>query len=98
MKINLESEQQGGSYFVRVDHMRDGSPRTTFLRMEDIKSWESNTKSKVDDRWDWTLTTVQGDVYHVTDNFRHIMSSADWYPREVDVRKNGRRTWEQWTK
>ena len=98
MKFNLESEQQGGAYFVRVDHIRDGEKLTSFIRMDDVKNWETNSKSKVGDQWNWTLTTVHGDVYHVTDNFRHIMSSADWYPREVDVARNGRRTWEQWTK
>ena len=98
MKFNLESEQQGGAYFVQIDHIREGEEYTTFVRMDDIKSWESNRKNKMGDQWRWTLTTVQGDVYKVTENFRHIMSTADWYPREVDVSKNARRTWERWTK
>ena len=98
MKFNLESEQQGGAYFVQVDHIRDGEEYTTFVRMDDIKCWESNRKKKVGDHWSWTLTTVQGDTYNVTESFRHIMSTADWYPREVDVDKNARRTWERWTK
>jgi hypothetical protein len=52
MKFNLESEQQGGAYFVQIDHVREDEEYTTFVRMDDIKSWESNRKKKMGDRWD----------------------------------------------
>jgi len=91
MKINVESTQEGGAFFVNFTHVRDGKNYHTYIRLENIKSWESTTESRQADRATrWILETMQGDRYYTLSNFNHIMSTVTWFPRPSDGRGNGR--------
>ena len=91
MKINVDSSQSGGAYFVNFTHVKDGDSYHAYIKLEDIKSWESVAMSGNHDKSTrWKLTTVQGDIYYTLNNFGHIMSTSSWYPRSSDGRGTGR--------
>jgi len=91
MKINVESSQEAGANFVNFTHVRDGKNFHTYIRLQDIKSWESIAGSGRADRTTrWRLNTVQGDVYYTLNNFNEIMTTNKWYPRHGDGNGVGR--------
>jgi len=91
MKINVESSQSGGAYFVNFTHVKDGDNYHAYIKMEDIKSWESVAMSRKHDKFTrWKLTTIQGDIYYTLNNFGHIMTTSRWYPRPSDGHGTGR--------
>jgi hypothetical protein len=91
MKINVDSSQDGGAYFVNFTHVRDGDNYHAYIKLEDIKAWESVAASRRHDRSTrWKLTTTQGDVYYTLNNFDHIMSTSRWFPRPKDGSGSGR--------
>jgi len=91
VKINLETTQEGGAFFVSFTHVRDGENYHAYIRLEDIKSWESVAMSSKHDRATrWRLQTVQGDSYYTLSNFTEIMTTSCWYPRPSDGKGLGR--------
>ncbi|MAF25060.1 hypothetical protein CL634_05740 [bacterium] len=91
MKINLDSSQEGGTYFVNFTHVENGDNYHTYIKLEDIKSWESIAESGGADRSTrWKLTTIQGDIYYTLNTFNDIMSTTNWYPRPSDGSGHGR--------
>lgn len=91
MKINVDSSQEGGAYFVSFTHVVDGENYHTYLRLEDIKSWTATAMSDhVDRSTRWRLETVNGDNYYTLSNFNEIMTTSKWYPRSTDGRGLGR--------
>lgn len=91
MKINVDSTREAGANFVDFTHVRNGENYHAFIRLQDIKSWESIAMSgKADRATRWRLTTVQGDVYYTLNNFNEIMTTTRWYPRPSDGRHTGR--------
>ena len=91
MKINLDTAQEGGAFFVNFTHVREGENYHTFMRLEDIKSWESIAMSPQHDRATrWRLQTVHGDNYYTLNNFNEIMTTSRWYPRPSDGNGLGR--------
>jgi hypothetical protein len=91
MKINLETAQDGGAFFVSFTHVRDGENYHAFIRLEDIKSWESIVGSGSHDRSSrWRLKTRDGDCYYTLSNFHEIMTTTQWYPRDADGKGMGR--------
>ena len=91
MKINLDTAQEGGAYFVNFTHVREGENYHAYIRLEDVKSWESVAMSSKHDRAArWRLQTVQGDSYYTLNNFTEIMTTSKWYPRSTDGTGQGR--------
>ena len=91
MKINVDSHQEGGAYFVSFTHVANKINYHTYIRLEDIKSWTSVAKSGGADRSTrWLLETKDGDVYYTLTNFNEIMETSKWYPRSTDGRGAGR--------
>ena len=91
MKINLETAQDGGAFFVSFTHVRDGDNYHAYIRLEDIKSWEAAVSSHGDDRATrWSLQTTNGDIYYTLSNFHEIMTTTRWYPRPSDGSGIGR--------
>ena len=91
MKINVDSSQDGGTYFVNFTHVRDGENYHAYIKLEDVKAWESVAVSRSANRATrWKLTTVQGDTYYTLNNFDHIMSTSRWFPRPQDGTGSGR--------
>ncbi len=91
MKINVDTAQQSGAFFVNFTHVRDGENYHTFIRLEDIKSWESvAAPGSVDRASRWCLRTTQGDTYYTLNNFNEIMTTSNWYPRTTDGKGLGR--------
>ena len=91
MKINLETAQEGGAFFVSFTHVRDDENYHTFIRLEDIKSWESIVGSGNPDRASrWCLKTRDGASYYTLSNFNEIMTTSRWYPRPTDGTGIGR--------
>jgi len=39
MKINVETAQEGGAYFVNFTHVREGENYHAYIRLEDVKFW-----------------------------------------------------------
>jgi len=91
VKINLETTQEGGAFFVSFTHVRDGENYHTYIRLEDIKSWESVAMSRDQNKASrWCLKTAQGDTYYTLSNFNEIMTTSRWYPRLSDGKGLGR--------
>lgn len=91
MKINVDTAQQSGAFFVNFTHVRDGENYHTFIRLEDITSWESVASPGNKDRAKrWRLRTRQGDSYYTLSNFNEIMTTSNWYPRPNDGKGLGR--------
>lgn len=85
MKINVDTTNPGGAFFVSFTHVRGDENYHTFIRLEDIKSWESVTNSGNADRATrWCLKTIHGDTYYTLSNFNEIMTTSRWYPRPTD--------------
>ena len=91
MKLNLDTTTDGTSYYVNFTHVRDGDNFHIYIKLEDIKSWESVAMSGDQDRATrWRLTTVQEDTYYTRNNFTEIMRTSYRYPRPADGRNQGR--------
>lgn len=91
MKINVDSSQEGGAYFVNFTHVSAGKSYHAYIRLNDIKLWESVAMSGGHDKATrWKLITIQGDIYYTLNNFNHIMTTARWYPRDSDGAGQGR--------
>ena len=91
MKLNLDTTTDGTSYYVNFTHVRDGDNVHTYIKLDDIKSWESVAMSGAHDRATrWRLTTVQGDNYYTLNNFTEIMTTSRRYPGSTDGRGHGR--------
>lgn len=91
MRINLDTIQEGGAFFVSFAHVRDGENYHTHIRLEDVKSWEAAAGSQESDRTTrWRLQTTQGDSCYTLSNFHEIMTTSRWYPRPSDGAGQGR--------
>lgn len=91
MKINLETPQEKGAFFVSFTHVRDGDNYHAYIRLEDIRSWEASVNSSDADRATrWRLQTTSGDIYYTLSNFHEIMTTTRWYPRPSDGSGMGR--------
>lgn len=91
MKLNLDATKDSTAYFVNFTHVRDGENFHAYIKLEDIKAWESIARSsKYDRATRWRLLTVQGDVYYTLNNFNEIMTTAQLYPRPTDGKGCGR--------
>jgi len=91
VKLNLDTTTDGTAHFVNFTHVRDGENFHIYIKLEDIKSWESVASSSAHDRATrWCLTTAQGDAYYTLNNFTEIMTTSCQYPRLTDGRGHGR--------
>jgi len=89
--LNIDDSNDISEYFVNFTHVRDGENYHIYIRLKDIKSWESIARSRDRDRSTrWKLTTTQGDVYYTLNNFSHIMTTSTKYPRPADGSGIGR--------
>ena len=91
MNLNLDTNSASSEYFVIFTHVRDGENYHVYIKLNDIKSWESVAmSSKADRATRWKLTTVQNDVYYTLSNFNEIMTTNRKFPRSKDGRGMGR--------
>lgn len=91
MKLNLDATPEAKAHYVNFTHVRDGENFHIYIKLEDIKCWESVAMSGTHDRATrWCLTTVQGDVYYTLNNFNEIMTTCILYPRSSDGQCQGR--------
>jgi len=91
VKLNLDATPQSTAYYVNFTHVRDGDNFHTYLKLEDIKCWESVAMSGAHDRATrWRLVTVQGDIYYTLNTFNEIMTTSRLYPRPSDGNGTGR--------
>ena len=91
MKLNLDATPESMTYYVNFTHVRDGDNFHIYIKLEDIKCWESVAMSGAHDRSTrWCLTTVQGDTYYTLNNFNEIMTTSTLYPRPSDGKSTGR--------
>jgi hypothetical protein len=91
MNLSLDTSVDEGEYFINFTHVRDGENYHIYLRLKDIKLWESVAMSRSHDRATrWRLETVHGDVYFTLNNFNEIMTTSRKYPRSTDGSGTGR--------
>ena len=91
MNLNLDTTPDISEHFVNFTHVRDGDNFHIYIRMRDIKSWESVAMSSKHDRSTrWKLTTIHGDEYFTLNNFSEIMTTCRQYPRPSDGAGTGR--------
>ena len=91
MNLSLEDTYDGSEYYVNFTHVRGGENYHAYIRLKDIKSWESVAMASSADRSTrWRLTTVQGDEYFTLNTFSHIMETSRKFPRPGDGRGMGR--------
>ncbi len=88
MRINVEGDTEIGAYFVSFTHVLDGKNHHTYIRMDDIKSFD-NTLESQDRATRWRLETNNGDVYYTLNSFIDIMDSNKWFPRQREGTKTG---------
>lgn len=91
MNLNLDTTTDESEYFINFTHVRDGDNFHIYLKLKDVKSWESVAMSaKADRATRWRLITVQNDVYYTLNNFNEIMTTSRRYPRPNDGKGTGR--------
>ena len=88
MKINVEGGHEEGAYFVNFTYVKDSKNHHAYIRMDDIKSFQSDLKSQ-DRSTRWRLETVGGDIYYTLNSFIDIMDTNRWFPKHREGRKNG---------
>ena len=88
MRINVEGDTEIGAYFVNFVHVRDGKNFHADIRMDDIKSFESEVGNQ-DRSTRWRLKTNGGDVYYTLNSFIDIMDTNKWYPKHREGKKSG---------
>jgi len=88
MKINVEGGTEIGAYFVNFTHVRKGKNYHVYIRMDDIKSFDSDLKSQ-NRATRWRLETTSGDVYYTLNSFIDIMDTNRWYPQHREGKKTG---------
>jgi len=89
--LNLDDSPDISVYFINFTHVCEGQNYHIYIRLSDIKSWESVAMSTTHDRATrWKLTTNQGDTYYTLNNFNEIMSTVRKYPRAIDGAGHGR--------
>jgi len=88
MKINVDAAREEGAYFVNFTYVKDSKNHHAYIRMDDIKSFQSDLKSQ-DRSTRWRLETVGGDIYYTLNSFIDIMDTNRWFPKHREGRKNG---------
>jgi len=88
MKIDVEGTHEPGAYFVDFTYVENDKNYHAYIRMDDIKSFQSDLKSQ-DRATRWRLETVSGDVYYTLNTFIDIMDTNRWFPKHREGRKNG---------
>jgi len=89
MKINVDDAPVPGAYFVNFTHVREDKNYHVYMRMDDIKSFESDVKGQSDRSHRWRLETVHGDVYYTLNTFIDIMDTNRWFPTRREGEKSG---------
>jgi len=91
VNLSLDTDKDPADYFVNFTHVRNDDNFHIYIRLSDIKSWESIAKSGGADRSTrWKLTTIQGDIYYTLNSFNEIMTTSRKYPRTTDGSGHGR--------
>ena len=88
MKINVEGTHEPGAYFVNFTYVKKGKNHHAYIRMDDIKSFQSDIKSQ-DRATRWRLETTSGDIYYTLNSFIDIMDTNKWFPKHKEGRRNG---------
>ena len=88
MKINVDAARDEGAYFVDFTYVEDGKNHHAYIRMDDIKSFQSDIKSQ-DRATRWRLETASGDVYYTLNSFIDIMDTNRWFPKHREGKRNG---------
>jgi len=89
MKINVENVAEVGAYFVNFTHVREDKNYHIYMRMDDIKSFESDVKGQSDRAHRWRLETVHGEIYYTLNTFIDIMDTNRWFPKHCKGEKSG---------